>query len=67
VPGSDTCALDVADRGPLNLAEVGRHFGLSGEMIRRIEADALAHARAAAERMGVQLESLLLGALGRRG
>jgi hypothetical protein len=33
----DTCALDVADRGPHTLEDVGNRFGLTRERIRQIQ------------------------------
>jgi len=46
-PGKDlaelehTCALDVADRGPHRLIELGRLLNVSRERIRQVEAGAL--------------------------
>jgi hypothetical protein len=37
----DSCSLDVADRGPVNLTEIGRLLGVSRERARQIEAMAL--------------------------
>lgn len=37
----DTCALDVADRGPQTLAAVGEALGVTRERIRQIEAKLL--------------------------
>lgn len=36
-----TCLLDLAERGPFTLAEIGEIFDLSRERIRQIEANAL--------------------------
>lgn len=44
---SDTCALDVADRGAEDYAQIGRRMGLSREMVRIIEVRAIAKIRAA--------------------
>lgn len=38
---ADTCVLDVADRGPVTLEEVGNAIGSSRERVRQIEAKAL--------------------------
>jgi hypothetical protein len=37
----ETCLLDLADRGPYTLAQIGEIFDLSRERIRQIEANAL--------------------------
>jgi DNA-directed RNA polymerase sigma subunit (sigma70/sigma32) len=37
----DTCALDVAERGPATLADVGQVLDRSPERVRQIESDAL--------------------------
>ncbi|MFY3742456.1 sigma factor-like helix-turn-helix DNA-binding protein [Anaeromyxobacter sp. Red801] len=37
----ETCALDVADRGPLTLDEVGKILGVTRERVRQIEVAAL--------------------------
>ena len=39
----ETCALDIADRGGSTLQEVGDALGFTREMIRRIEASAIAN------------------------
>ena len=39
-PLSETCSLDVADRGGLTLDEVGRVLGLTRERVRQIEVKA---------------------------
>lgn len=41
-PGDDTCALDVADRGPHSTREVGEILGISKQRASHIEQDALA-------------------------
>ena len=38
----ETCSLDVADRGEINLADIGRLLDLSRERVRQIESRALA-------------------------
>jgi hypothetical protein len=38
---TETCALDVADRGGVHLAEIGRYMGISRERARQIERNAL--------------------------
>jgi len=40
-PAKDTCALDVADRGPHTLEEVGTFLGITRERVRQIELTAL--------------------------
>ena len=37
----ETCALDVADRGPHTLNDIGIYMGLTRERIRQIEAKAI--------------------------
>jgi hypothetical protein len=37
----ETCSLDVADRGPRSLLEVGELFGVTRERIRQLEGRAL--------------------------
>ncbi len=39
----ETCALDIADRGPVILEEVAQAMNLTRERVRQIEASALAH------------------------
>ena len=36
----ETCALDVADRGPLTLHEVGQILGITRERVRQIQEQA---------------------------
>lgn len=36
----ETCALDLADRGPVSLEDVGRYMNLTRERIRQLEAEA---------------------------
>jgi hypothetical protein len=44
----ETCALDVADRGPVTLEEVGRVLNLTRERVRQLETMALERFREAA-------------------
>jgi hypothetical protein len=46
---SDTCALDVADRGGITLEEVGTIMNLTRERIRQVETRGLLKLRAATE------------------
>ena len=41
----ESCALDVADRGPHSMAEIGRLIGLSRERIRQVADAAMAKVR----------------------
>lgn len=41
----DTCALDVADRGPQVLEDVGQRVGITRERIRQIEEKVLERIR----------------------
>lgn len=54
--GPETCALDVADRGPQTLLQVGLVTNLTREGVRRIEQHALAKLRGA---LGDQADALL--------
>jgi len=38
---TETCALDVADRGPATLNEIAQMWGISRERVRQLEASAL--------------------------
>lgn len=38
---AETCALDVADRGPHTLDEIAGHLGLTRERVRQIEESAM--------------------------
>lgn len=55
----ETCSLDMADEGALNLSEVGALLGLSRERVRQIEERALDKLRAECARLGLQFEDLL--------
>jgi DNA-directed RNA polymerase sigma subunit (sigma70/sigma32) len=46
---SETCALDVADRGGITLEEVGAIMNLTRERIRQVETRGLLKLRAIAE------------------
>lgn len=56
---TETCVLDVADRGPQNLDEIGAIFGVTRERVRQIEAKALERLEGALRRRGLSLEGLL--------
>lgn len=47
----ETCALDVADRGPLTLDEVGKILGVTRERVRQIEVAALEKLQAPSARL----------------
>ena len=51
---SETCALDVADRGGITLEEVGEILNLTRERIRQVEVKGLQKLRATAEELGLQ-------------
>ena len=51
---SETCALDVADRGGITLEEVGEILNLTRERIRQVEVKGLQKLRETAERLGLQ-------------
>jgi len=38
---AETCSLDIADRGPLSLEQIGSHLGVSREGARRTERRAM--------------------------
>ena len=46
-----SCALDVADRGPLSLDDIGELEGLTRERVRQIEFSALSKLRAATDHL----------------
>lgn len=50
---SETCALDVAERGGATLEEVGQLLGLTRERIRQLEAQALGKLRNELEAAGI--------------
>lgn len=47
---TETCALDVAERGGVTLEEVGTLFNLTRERVRQVEARAAAHLNSKLER-----------------
>jgi len=55
---SESCALDVADRGDHDRAEVAAILGLSEDDVAEIEADAFEHASEVAARLGIGPEDL---------
>lgn len=57
---SETCVLDVADRGGLLLSEVGDVCHVTRERIRQIEARALPRLRLACLRAHVSIEALVV-------
>lgn len=52
----ETCTLDVADRGPATLEEIGAIFDLTRERIRQVETKALERAARNARRMRMDFE-----------
>ena len=51
---SETCALDVADRGGITLEEVGEILNLTRERIRQVEVKGLQKLRSTSEELGLQ-------------
>ena len=47
-----SCALDIADRGPATLDEIGAAQNITRERARQLEGQAFVHLRAAVRRMG---------------
>ena len=47
VPPDRSCALDIAERGPATLSEIGDALGLTRERARQVESEALRKLRAA--------------------
>lgn len=56
----ETCALDVADRGPVTLAEVGAIGNVTRERIRQVEGKALQRVQAALQREGVTADDHII-------
>ncbi len=56
---TETCALDVADRGGVTLEELGEIINLTRERVRQVETAALARLDEALEREGVVVDALL--------
>lgn len=54
----ETCALDVADRGPVTLEEIGEIMNITRERVRQIEERALAKAKYRAPLVGADPELL---------
>lgn len=54
---SETCALDVADRGGCSLEEGGQLYNLTRERIRQIEATGLAHLKTKCAAAGLTLDN----------
>ena len=50
----ESCALDLADRGGISMAEVAAALGVSKQRIEQIEAAALAKLNRALRRLGVE-------------
>jgi len=59
---SESCALDVADRGDHDRAEVAVILGLSEEEVAEIEAEAFEHASELCRSVGIEPEDLALAA-----
>ncbi len=56
---TESCALDVADRGGATLEDVGEYTNLTRERIRQLEVRALDKLKALCQRRGWRLEDLL--------
>lgn len=54
-PTTDSCALDVADRGSSTLEEIASAWGVTRERIRQVEEAALNHLD---DKPGIDVESL---------
>jgi hypothetical protein len=57
--GADSCALDVADRGPQQLRVIGELMGIVRERVRQIEARALRKLLSVAAKMGLGLDDII--------
>lgn len=51
---TETCALDVADRGAASLDEIGDVLGLSHQMVSKIEQEALERLNKRASKLGIE-------------
>jgi hypothetical protein len=56
---TETCALDVADRGGIILEDVGEIMNLTRERVRQVETVAITKAREACAREGIAADALL--------
>lgn len=54
----ETCALDVADRGPVTLEEIGEMLNITRERVRQIETMAIAKAERRAALLGLKAAEL---------
>lgn len=48
----ESCALDVADRGPASYADIGRHLNVTLERVRQLEQEAINHSQERITRSG---------------